>query len=260
MSKKLLVVLLIGSLGANFFSLYILDKALFYRKHLSHIENTFPNRGARLAEVQDLTGPLPEKTGVFIGGSLVKFWFLPQDLPVLISNQGGLEEKISVDYQKMKSEITGSGADYVFINSGFCEIHTAVNAEKDVDAVIDRNFEYLKKIVRSAQNDGIMPVLTTLTPVRKAFVFPYTKFLSIPSKKKQTENKAIKKYNRMIRQYAEQKSLPLIDFEKACSNEDGRLKKKYSVTDGEHLDLAGYQRLNRLLKERVSALADGREL
>ena len=255
--KKIFILLFIGSLGANFFSYYVLDKAFFFKKHIRHIERGFVNQGVHLRTVEELSLTRIDPTGVFIGGSFVKFWYLPQNLPVTISNQGGLEEKISTDYQKLKNTILGSGVDFLFINSGFCEIHTAANTGKDVDTVTHKNFNNLKQIIEESLADGIVPVVTTLSPVRPVFVFPYMKFLSIPSEKKIKENMAIQKYNEMIRRYASDNHIQLIDFEKALTDEDGFLKKEYSVTDGEHLDIEGYHQIGILFKDAlIKILAD----
>ncbi|MCA1786845.1 MAG: hypothetical protein LC657_12795 [Desulfobacteraceae bacterium] len=242
------------------FSLYVLDKALFYRKQLGHIEQHFFNQGVHLKTVSALARTGIEPVGVFIGGSLVRYWFLPHDLPMAVSNQGGLEEKISVDFQKLTNGILGSGIDYLFINSGFCEIHTAVNTGRDVNAVIKNNMQYMKKITDAALADGITPVITTLSPVRPAFVFPAMKWVSRPSQKKQRENAAIQEYNQLLRQYAADRNLDVIDFEKALENEEGLLQKQFSVTDGEHLDIAGYARLNSVFKDALAALDQARAM
>ncbi len=241
-------------MGANIFSLYVLDKALFYRKQLGHIEQSFFNQGVHVKTVSELSRTAIDPAGVFIGGSLIKNWFLPHDLPMAVSNQGGLEEKISVDFQKLTNDILGSGIDYLFINSGFCGIHTAINAGTDVDAVIKRNMQYMEKITDAALGDGIVPVITTLSPVRPAFVFPTLKVFSRSSQKKQRENAAIQEYNQLLRQFAADRNLVLIDFEKALQDENGFLKKQFSVTDGEHLDIAGYARLNTVFKDALAAL------
>ncbi len=252
MLKKILIFIFIGSLGANIFSIYVLDKALFYRKNLTHIEQSFPNKGLHLRSVKQLTNSGFDKTAVFIGGSFVKFWFFPDDLSIKISNQGGLEDTISQDYNKMKTEILDSGVDYVFINSGFCEIHNAINSTKNVDVVIDKNFALFKKIIKLAQDDNIIPVLTTLTPVRPVFLFPYSRLFSFSSVNKERENSALEKYNTMIRKYAVDNNFSLIDFHNAVKDKDGFLKKEFSITDGEHLDIEAYNYLNLFLKKEIA--------
>lgn len=227
---------------------------MFYRKQLGHMEQSFFNQGVRLKTVPELSRTGIDPAGVFIGGSLIKYWFLPHDLPVAISNQGGLEEKISVDYQKLMNDILGSGIDYLFINSGFCEIHTAIHAGKDATAVIQRNMQYMEKITAAALDDGILPVITTLSPVRSAFVFPTMKFFSRPSQKKEKENAAIQDYNRLLRKHASDRNIFFIDFEKVLQDEKGFLKKQFSLTDGEHLDMEGYARLNALVRDALAAL------
>lgn len=251
MLKKIFVVIFIGSLGANFFSLYLLDKALFLRKHIQQTENSFINQGIHLKTVEEASKAWIDQLGVFIGGSFVKFWYLPHDLPIMISNQGGMEEKIITDYQKLQNNIIGSGIDFLFINSGFCEIHTAINTGKDVDTVIDNNFSYLKKIVEDSVSNGITPVITTLSPIRPVFIFPYTKLFSISSEKKRKENKAIQKYNQMLRLYASDNMIYLVDFEKILADDQGFLKKEFSVTDGEHIDVEGYDYLDVFFKKTL---------
>jgi len=252
--KKIFVLILIGSLGANFFSIYILEKALFYRKNLTHIEKKFPNQGLHIRSVKQISDSGFDKVAAFIGGSFVKFWFFPDDLPLKISNQGGLEDKISQDYGKMQNDIIGSGTDYVFINSGFCEIHTAINSERNVDEVIDKNFAMLKKIIFLAQNDNITPVLTTLTPVRPVFLFPYSRSFSIGSVYKDRENNAIEAYNFKIKKYAVDNNLYLIDFHNAVKDKHGILKKEFSITDGEHLDIGAYNYLNSFLRKEIKKI------
>ncbi len=256
MLKKIFIILFIGSLVANLFSLYILDKALFYRKNLNHIELIYPNKGVHIVSVKKFASAGFDKTAVFIGGSFVKLWFLPVDLPVRIFNDGGTEEKIRRGYEKLKDDIIGSGVDYLFINSGFCEIHTAVNAGKDVAAVVRKNFNLLKKIVETAKSDHIIPVLTTMSPVRPVFLFPYSGWFSrglTANKKKENEN--LEKYNNMIRMYALKNKIFLIDFNKVLKDKNGLLKKEFSVTDGEHIDIAGYNFLNRFLRKKINELA-----
>jgi len=256
MLKKILVFIFIGSLGANFFSIYILDKALFYRKNLTHIEANFPNKGLHIRSVKQLTNSGFDKTAAFIGGSFVKFWFFPDDLPIKISNQGGLEDKVIQDYGKMQNDILGSGIDYVFINSGFCEIHTAISSKRDVGEVIAKNFTLLKKIIKLAQEDNIIPVVTTLTPVRPVFLFPYSRLFSFSSDKKNRENRALNKYNAMIRKYAADNNLSLIDFHNVVKDKDGLLKKEFSITDGEHLDIEAYNYLNLFLGKEITKILD----
>ncbi|MBU2628373.1 MAG: hypothetical protein KKE61_07140 [Proteobacteria bacterium] len=254
MLKKILILIFIGSLGANFFSIYVLDKALFYRKNLTHIEQRFPNEGLHIRNVKKISTSGFDKIAVFIGGSFVKFWFFPEDLPVKIFNQGGLEEKISTDYDKLKEKIIGSNVDYLFINSGFCEIHTAIQSGKDPEDAINHNFELFKKIVQSALNDSIIPIITTLTPVRPVFLLPYSRLFSIGSDKKNQENKALEKYNNMIRNYAFDNNLFLIDFNAAVKDKEGLLKKEFSITDGEHLDIEGYHFLDNFLRQEITRI------
>lgn len=254
MLKKILILIFIGSLGANFYSLFILDKALFYRANLRHFENLFPNQGLHIRTVKELKETQFNNTAAFIGGSFVRYWFFDDQLPIKISNQGGVEDQISEDLEKVENDILGSGVDYVFINSGFCEIRTAVITGKDVDAVIHRNFMELKKIVQLLQEDGIIPVLTTLTPVRPVFIFPYMRVLSINSNKKDVENLAYSEYNERIRQYAKQNNILLIDFHAAMKDQEGYLKKEFSITDGEHITYQGYRFLNLFFRDELGKL------
>jgi lysophospholipase L1-like esterase len=255
-AKKVFILFFIGSLGANFFSLYVLDKAFFYRKHLSYQEESFPNKGLHIRTAQELKKLGVPDTAAFIGGSFVKFWHFPDDMSLRISNQGGLEDKVSQDLEKMQHDIAGSGVDYVIINSGFCEIHNAVMKKGNVEMVIDNNFSILQQIVQLAEENDIIPVLSTLTPVRPVFLFPFTRMISIPSDKKDLENQAFEKYNSLIQSFANKNKLPLIDFHSVMKDEHGQLKKEFSITDGEHIDLEGYHFLNQFLRKELTRLRE----
>lgn len=252
--NKIVYLILCISVAANVASLYVLDKALFYRSEIITLEQNFPNQGIHVTTEQQMKDADLHPSGVFLGGGLVRLWYLPPDLPVILSNQSSIEEKISTNYEKMKAFVVSSKADYVFLNGGFCEIHTAVNAGRDVETVIKSNFEYLKNIVAMALQNNITPVLTTLTPVRPRFIFPTTGLLEIASVKKEQENEALEIFNGLIRKYASDNNINLIDFHTVMKDENGELKKEYSITDGEHLNARGYQFLNRFLKEQVEII------
>lgn len=254
MLKKIILFVFALSVLGNFLGVFILDKALFYHKHLSFIENSDINHGMHIPSVKELLGFREKKIAAFVGGSFVKFWQFRHDLPVRVSNQGGVEDKITDDFAKLENDIMGTGIDYLFINSGFCEIHTAINSQKDVDKVIRDNYRLLIKMVDMSKKDGITPVLTTLTPVRPVFLFPYSRLISISSKKKELENQAIEKYNNLIRTFALEDNIFLIDFHSLLKDENGILKKDFSITDGEHIDMEGYRFLEPILHSEMERL------
>ena len=249
--KKIIPFLLFLSFLANIVSLYVLDKALFYRSEITALEQRFPNQGIHLTTAVQTADADLHPSGVFLGGGLVRLWYLPPDLPIALSNQSGIEEKISVNYDKLLTFVVPSKVDYLILNGGFCEIHTAVNSGKAVEPVIQRNFQYLKKIVETTKQHHIIPVLTTLTPVRSRFLFPTSGLLEIPSEKKERENASLEQYNELIRTYAADNKIALIDFHDVMKDGSGALKKEFAITDGEHINAKGYRFLNIFLKKEL---------
>ncbi len=249
-------VLLLFSVFANMFSLVVLDRALFYRDHIRNQENAYVNEGLHLDDNNKirLLSESGEKLGVFIGGNLVRYWFFPTDLPLVIVNRGRIEEKISVTLSRFPETVLAVDADYVIINAGFCEIFTTINAGRDSEPVMQKDFQLLQAIVALALAHGVQPILTTLPPVRPHIILPYTKLFEYHGEYIDRENEAFARYNQLLRDFCRQQYLPLIDFHAVLVDEVGQLAREYAGSDGEHLSDAGYEILNRTLQQRLTEI------
>jgi lysophospholipase L1-like esterase len=255
MIKKLIYYGLLGAVIVsgivNLLLMVVVDRAFHYRDSIGHLENSFFNEGIRLVDKKQIRATDISPLGAFVGGGLVRYWFLPADFPFRIANWGGVEEKCQTTLKRFDDTVISSGSDFVLINAGFCDIVTAVRFDRSVSDTISSNIEYLEQMVEIADDHNIIPVLTTLTPVRPRFLLSHLKALDYSWAHKASENKAIQKYNKRIRELSRKTTTPLIDFHGALSDEDGLLRQEYAISDGEHLTYSGYGYLNGFLKSEL---------
>jgi len=251
-------LLLLLSLAGNVAALVLLDKALHYREYVKHFEASFPNEGIRLVESSEIRDRGFDSLGVFIGGGLPRFWSLPPDFPFPLVNRSGSEESIASTFRRFDETVLASNASFVLINAGFCDIYIAIQQRRDVHAVLETNLRYTQQMVEKAKAHGILPIVSTLTPVRNRFLLPHLRWLDYSSKNKTTENNAYKIYNQMLADYCLSEGIPLIDFHKALRNEEGELSRKYALPDGEHIHLAGYLHLTPFLAAELTSIHSGR--
>ena len=156
-------------------------------------------------------------------------------------NKGGSEEKSSTTLERFEENVINAGAEYVLINAGFCEIHTAVHQGRELEPVFNAILGNKRRMVAKSKQHNIKPILTTLTPVRPRFLLPHTKKLDYASKNKKEENDALREFNEQLRRYCVERGIGLIDFHKALADNNGQLNKRYSLADGEHLNHGGYK-------------------
>ncbi len=252
--QKILPFLFALSLGCNILALFMADKLIHYRQFIRHIDTSFPNEGLRLVASGDIRAAGLPNTGVFIGGNLPRYWFFPKDFSHHIVNKSGVEESISLTRQRFHDTVIRAGADFVLINAGFCNIVTAVRQGKDPSPMVQGNFEVIQDTVALAQTNSILPILSSLPPVRPRFLLPHTQKIEYSSKFKKEENAAIEQFNNLLRDYCREKQLAFIDFHKVLSDENRELIQKYAVTDGEHLNLAGYTFLTSFLEKELDSI------
>lgn len=254
MKTKIFILILAVSLAGNVISLFFADKMLHYGEFVRYIDTSFPNEGLRLADSPALHSANIENLGVFVGGNLPRYWFFPADFPYHISNRSGVEETITDTLKRFEETVLRAGADFVIVNAGFCNIVTAVRQGRDPEPVIEGNFMIIKEITELARQNNIVPILSSLPPVRPRFLLPHLKMIDYSAKHKDGENKAISQFNTLVKKYCEENHLFFIDFHKALSDEKGRLIRQYSITDGEHLNHKGYIYLSGFLKSELDRI------
>jgi lysophospholipase L1-like esterase len=250
----ILGVLLFISILGNLAGLWLLDKGLHYRDHLRRIEESFPNEGLHLRSSDEIRKAGIENLGVFVGGGLPRYWFFPKDFPYHISNRSMEEEPIATTLERFNETVIRSGAKFVVINAGFCDIHTAIHQGKPIEPVLDRVMVTLGKMADRAKEHGILPILTTLTPVRPRFLLPHTRWLPYSAKFKVPENAAYQELNRRLHAYCQKEGVPLIDIFHALVAEDGELNPVYSLPDGEHIHPEGYLHLSRFMESELKRI------
>lgn len=248
-------------LGLGFLGSQALDRLLYYHGELGRLEELHPQEGLRLSRPEDVAKGRLKKLCACVGGSIFYYWFLPEGGNLHFANWGGLEEKARTTWERFPQTVLASGADYVLINAGFCEIHTAIHTGRPVEPVIENNVHLVQMMVESARENGVVPVVSTLSPVRPRFLFAHWKWGSLPSEKKERENQAIASYNERLREYCARQRIHLIDLHRALSDKKGYLRKDLAVLDGEHLTQRGYRFLDDVLvreMEKIVASDGGR--
>ena len=253
---KWITFVLVLSLLGNGLGLYLLDRALDYREQSRHIEASFPNQGVQLTDPQDIAQLQNEDVVSLIGGSLFRYWFVPDIEGMHLVNMGSVEESSKTTLKRMSSTVFALQADKVVINAGFCDIHTTINSEGNMDATLQKVAQNTSSMVERARQEQVTPIIATLTPVRPRVLFPYFDLFEYDKHKKQIENQAIKRANDLLRSLATKKDVRLIDFHAVLSNASGQLKQDYALQDGEHLNGKGYRALDTLLQEELQ-VAEG---
>jgi lysophospholipase L1-like esterase len=250
----ILGVLLFLSILGNLFGLFLLDKGLHYRDCLRRIEESFPNEGLHLRSSDEIRAARIENMGVFVGGGLPRYWFFPKDFSFHLANRSQEEEPIATTFERFNENVIRSGAKFVIINAGFCDIFTAIHQGKKISPVLDRVMVNLRKMVDRAREHKILPILTTLTPVRPRFLLPHTRWLPYSAKFKVPENAAYQELNKRMRDYCMAEGVHMIDFFHALVAEDGELNSAYSLPDGEHIHPEGYLHLSRFLEGELKRI------
>lgn len=242
------------SIAGNVGSLYLLDKALNYRAQLGHIESSYINRGMHIPYTTRMKKFQQTERGIIVGGSLVRYWILPNDFNFFLFVQGGLEEKAKETQKNFERHAVQSGASFALINVGFSEIHTAVQLHRELMPRVFESIDYIEQMVETCRRRGILPIVSTLSPVRPRFYFPYTKKFDYDAKVLDAQNEVIVEFNRRLRDYAQQNRVALIDLHKALVDESGRLKITLASEDGEHLTVQAYTYLSRYLELQLEGI------
>jgi lysophospholipase L1-like esterase len=159
-------------------------------------------------------------------------------------NYGGIEESTVDTSAKLKMFAAELKPEFVVINAGFCQIRTTVHNKQDVAQAIDSIMHNLHLMADEAKSRGIIPILSTLPPVRPVYLLPYSGLIGLPSREKPILNEAIQNINAKVKQLARERNLPFVDFHKALADETGLLRKEYSLSDGEHLNWEGYRAMS----------------
>jgi len=252
--KKLYGLILIFSLAFNLLALGVLDRAIFYRDKIATDETAFYNQGLRTTRYDLMRQTGPPGPGVLLGGNLVRYWFLPAESEIPLVNLGGIEEKVEETYSRLKEVAAQLSPRLAVINAGFCQIHTALHTGRDVEAAMANNLAYLQLMVDEARSRDMVPILSSLAPVRTPFLLPFTGWFDDPFSKPDSENRAIREYNLRVRQLAAEAGLPFFDFHRVLVDSAGELAKPYALTDGEHLSREGYRVLNDFLLSELEKI------
>lgn len=253
-STVILIAIFFFSIIGNLIAVFVVDRALHYREVIQQVESRFINHGLHLERNDDIRAANIDNLGVAVGGSLVRFWLFPRDYSFHLVNQGGIEEKIKTTFERLDDTVVAIDAKWALINSGFCEIHTAIHTGRDVTPVIQKNLDYMNEIILKLKENHILPIITTLTPVRPIHLLGYLRRFDIPSENKKAENRALNDYNNRLRSLAQEKGLPLIDLHKAMADMNDELIKEYSLTDGEHLNYKGYEKLSQVMEAALKTI------
>lgn len=246
--KKLFWLFFIVFLLGNLLFFGVLDRTLFYRNKIAVDDAAFYNQGLRTTNYDLIRSARFKNLGVLLGGNLIRYWYLPADSSMSLVNLGGIEEKIEGTYARLQEVAKELTPNFVVINAGFCQIHTAVNSGRDVSAAIENNLKVMKRMIATSLDNKFMPVLSSLSPVRPRYLLAHSGLFEFSSEKKNIENYYIAEYNAEIKKIAAENGLFYLDIYSLLADGQGELNKDYALTDGEHLSRAGYKALTLFLK------------
>lgn len=146
---------------------------------------------------------------------------------------------------RFRPHVLDLAPEYVVILAGINDI-----ARNTGYIPLQQTFANLCKMVDEARNNGVKPVLCTLTPADE---IGWRKEIGDPSPQ-------VDSLNAMIRAYAEKEQIPLADYYSAMVDENGGMRdefrtvKKNGTKDGVHPNLAGYKVMEKVLGDLLDRL------
>jgi lysophospholipase L1-like esterase len=251
MNKKWKFVL-VASLIGNLLIVYVAYKALDYRSHVNYFldrylyeASGFSGRSIYAEDNNRLRGL--ENSGkrvVFLGSQIAQGWNLPKYFGHWESvNRGISGQRIGGYLLRFRPDVIELGPKAVVIEVSSYNFRPE-NTIREIE-------DYIMSLTELAKIHRIVPILTTVVPVRRDF----DAGLEVPYEVQDS----LKQYNAWLKEYCGGNDLKLVDFFGALSDQDGYLRPEYSASQIQ-LSPAGYDTIsiitNEALKEIVSFAGD----
>lgn len=237
--NRIIMALLIVSILGNLFGIFVLYKALAYRKNmiLAWAATEEWVSKSQYPPATDSARAASKKI-VLLGASITQLWELERyfgaDHPFV---NKGINGQFSGQYLlRFKRDVIDCHPKAVVIK--LC----AINITRNIPFEISRDNVIV--MTQLAQANGIQPILASTIPVTEEFD-------RRRSPKDITQE--IKEFNTWLKSYAQQHQFLFLDFFSAMSDDNGYLKPELS-RDGLHPNDRGYEVMSRLMKLQLKDL------
>ncbi|HEQ98423.1 MAG TPA: hypothetical protein ENO22_03670 [candidate division Zixibacteria bacterium] len=169
---------------------------------------------------------------VFLGASITRSWDLKKYFPEIHPVNRGIGGLAPSLLTKFKENVLALKPRAVVIK--FCSIN--MRPSQPVRVLQDA----LDMMVQLSNANQVIPIVCTIIPAGKpaARIGDYSVVDSI------------REFNQWVRGYADEKSIPIIDYAAAIEDDNGFLPRKYSM-DAVHLNQAGYEIISNAARPRI---------
>lgn len=200
-----------------------------------------------------------------IGASYVEGWNIQKIAEMTVVNKGISGEQSIEMRNRFAKDVVSLNPRAVIIWGMINDIFNANH--EGIDTALEKTKDNFITMVKLAQDNGIIPILTTELTIRGKASWSETIANSIGKilgKKSYQDyvNKHVLAMNQWIRSYANDQNLLLLDLQHLLSDEQGLRKKEYAVADGSHISPYGYEKLTSYTQTKIEdylAKSQGRQ-
>ena len=253
MNKKWKFVL-VASLIGNLLIVYVAYKALDYRSHVNYFldrylyeASGFSGRNVYVEDNNRLKNLIDSgKRVVFLGSQITRGWTLERYFVGREAiNRGISGQRIGGYLMRFWPDVVELRPRAVVIEFSSYNFRPE-NTVKEIE-------DYITAMTEMARGHHIVPILTTVVPVRRDF----DAGLEVPYEVQDS----LKQYNQWLWGYCRENDLKCLDFFGALADKDGYLRPEYSASQIQ-LSPAGYDTISAItaaaLEEIVSIAGDKR--
>ncbi len=201
---------------------------MFEQENIDAIMNfyaTYP-RYAEILSYRELTESVGTVRNIFYGDSITQAWPLHEFFPNhSILNRGIGGDSVYGLYQRMDFDIFPYNPGRVIMTVGINQIGETA----------ERIYDHIMALADMMRKKDISMVLGSILPVRE------------PAPRVEHQDKIVE-INEMLRQGADSEGYGFVDYHSAMKDETGQLAAEYTVEDGIHVTLPGYQVMAKLVR------------
>lgn len=188
---------------------------------------------------------------VLLGASYAGSWNVPTIQGRAVVNKGVGGERTQDMHARFQRDVISEDPIAVII-WGFINNFFRSNSA-DLTAPMERARSDIMSMVREAEERGIQPILATEVTMTSASGFKERVLAVIgPWLGKESYqdhiNQHVREVNAWIREFAAERGLVLLEFERVLSDESGRRARAYAADDGSHISAAGYAALSKYVE------------
>jgi lysophospholipase L1-like esterase len=184
---------------------------------------------------------------VLIGASYAKNWRVSSIRGRAIINKGAQGEQTHELRARFDRDVIEENPAAVIIWGFINNLFRSQSA--DLEPAMEKARSDIAAMVEEAQKHGLQPVLATEVTITSASGLK-DRILAVigPWLGKESYqdriNERVREVNTWMREFAKERDLVLLDFERVLSDKDGRRARAFASKDGSHISAAGYQALS----------------